>query len=257
MARARKDSSEERRRWGSPWKWLVQLVLPLSAGAGLVAGVLVLAGLARDGLRQRGDHFVAFADIDCQPPPGLSRSAFLEEAQYLADLPDQLDLLADDTTARLERGLAAHPWVARVRRVERLVRGLRAELEYRQPVLWVPRPGRAVDGDGVLLPASADRSGLPVLTGRVRAPANQAGQPWGSPAVAAAARVAALLRSSAAVALDGATIEVAGGVVSVRTKQARIVWGRPPGEEQPGEPDAQAKVERLRRAKGAEIDLSQ
>src|SRR5947209_766522 len=120
MVRSRKDSSVESSSWGSAWKWLVQLGLPLAAGAGLIAGLLVLAARARDDLARRGGPVIAFTDVECEPPPGLSRQDFLQEAQYLAGLPDRFDLLAEDTLAQLEGGLAVHPWVARVRRVQRL-----------------------------------------------------------------------------------------------------------------------------------------
>jgi hypothetical protein len=259
MARTRKDSSADAPARGSPWKWLVQLGLPVAAGAALVAGLLLLSRRARDDLVARGEHVVAFTDIECDPPPGLTRQEFLQEAQYLAGLEDRFDLLDADTTALLERGLAVHPWVARVRRVERLPEGgVRAEMEYRVPVLWVPQPGRAVDGDGVLLPVSAGRQGLPVLAGKVTPPAALPGQLWNDLSVRAAARVLALVRPhAAALALDGAAVEVDAGVVAVRTARARIVWGRPPGEEGPDEPDAQAKLARLLGAPAGDVDLTQ
>jgi hypothetical protein len=257
MERARKDSSRPS-RWGSPWKWLLQLVLPLAGGASLLAGLLYLAERARQDLHDRGSHTLTFGDVECTPPPGLTRQEFLEEVQYLAGLPDRLDLLADDTTARLEQGLAAHPWVERVVRVERLPGGrVRAELEHRVPVLWVARPGRAVDGRGVLLPVSASQQGLPVLNGEVKPPRGRPGQRWGDREVSAAARVVALLRPDReALGLDGCTVESAGGRVTLRTARARIVWGSPPGREQPGEPDVETKRARLRSTRGGEIDLS-
>src|SRR4051794_27765082 len=77
----------------SAGRWLTQLILPLVAGGTLVAGVLVLGRHARRDLAARGHYQVAFADIDCPAPPGLSRGEFLGQVQYLADLPDQLDSL--------------------------------------------------------------------------------------------------------------------------------------------------------------------
>ncbi len=260
MQRARKDSSGPSRpsRWGSPWKWLLQLVLPLAAAASLLAGLLLLAERARQDLRERGTHTLAFGDLECAPPPGLTRTEFLEEVQYLAGLPDTFDLLAEDMTARLEQALAAHPWVDHVVRVERLPGGgVRAELVHRVPVLWVARPGRAVDGRGVLLPISASPQGLPVLSGKVKPPRGRPGQRWGDREVSAAARVLALLRPDReTLGLDGCAVEAAHGRVTLRTARGRIVWGSPPGREQPGEPDAETKRARLQSTGGGEIDLS-
>jgi hypothetical protein len=237
---------------------LLQLGLPLAAGAALVVVVLVLAARAREDLTQRGARVLCFTDVECEPPAGLTRQEFLEETQYLAGLPDRFDLLANDTLARLERGLASHPWVARVRRLERLPSGgVRAELDYREPVLWIPQPGRSVDGEGILLPVSAGRQGLPILAGKVRLPQGRSGQPCGDPTVLAAAKVLELLRPHVAtLGLAGASVEVADGVVTLRTARRRIRWGRPPGEEKEGEPDAQAKLERLLGAAGGDIDLT-
>ena len=152
-------------------KWLVQLLLPLAAGAGLIAGLIVLGNRARDQLRQEGQDTIAFSDIECDPPAGVTRQEFLEEAQYLADLPDRINLLDPDANARIASGLAEHPWVDRVKLVEQLpFRRVRAELLYRVGVLSVADPGRIVDRHGVLLPASADNKGLPVL--RLASPAS-------------------------------------------------------------------------------------
>ena len=70
-------------------KWLVQFLLPLLLGAGLLGGLLLAGHLARERLRQRGEGALAFTDVECDPPPGLSRREFLEEAQYLARLPER------------------------------------------------------------------------------------------------------------------------------------------------------------------------
>jgi hypothetical protein len=50
---------------------------------------------------------------------------------------------------------------------------------------------RAVDGKGILLPASAPTEGLPIFQEVAAPPKGPAGTPWGDPAVEAAARAAA------------------------------------------------------------------
>ncbi len=110
----------------------------------------------------------------------------------------------------------------------------------------------------VLLPVSAGRQGLPVLAGKVQAPRAGPGQAWDDPAVQAAAKVLGLLRPYfEALGLEGARVEVARGAVTLRTARSRIAWGRPPGQEAPGEPDAEAKLARLLEAMGSEIDLAE
>jgi hypothetical protein len=239
-------------------KWLLHLALPLGAGLGLLAAVLVIGDLARESLRKGGGYTISFADIECKPPEGLTRRQFLEEAQYLAGLPDEINLLERDVNARLAEGLLNHPWVEAVKRVEQLpARRVRVELVYRTPVLRVATPEREVDANGVLLPRSALRKGLPVLRSRVAPPLGGPGQPWGDEAVHGAAAVAGLLRLHLeTLKLVGCTVEVDHGDVVLFTPRRGVVWGRPPGRERSGEARPEDKLKRLLGAPGlAEHDL--
>jgi hypothetical protein len=250
MPRATKESAL------GPLRWLIQFVLPLLAGAGLIAAVVWLGRLTRDDLR-RGEADLTFADVECVPPPGMSREDFLEEAQYLAGLPDQLDPLDGATADRVREALAAHPWVEAVRRVYVSRGRVSADLDCRVAVLWVAAVERAADRHGVLLPVSAQREGLVVLTGRARPPAGRPGQPWGDADVEAAARVVGLLwQRGKAIGLARFSAEVSQGEVTLRREGQSIVWGRAPGQERPGEPDADAKLARLLAAQaGGDADL--
>jgi hypothetical protein len=237
-------------------RWLVQFALPLLAAAGLIAAVIWLGRLARDVARKREAPFT-FARIECAPPPGMTREDFLQEAQYLAELPDRLEL-NDETAERVRQALAAHPWVERVREVRVTPGGVSADVEYRAAVLWVDLFARAADRHGVLLPVSAKREGLVVLMSPVRPPSGRAGQPWGNPDVEAAAKVAGLLFERDKLGmLERFTAEASGGEVTFRRDKQRIVWGRAPGQEKPGEPGAEAKTARLLDAikSGADADL--
>jgi hypothetical protein len=230
------------------WRaWLVQLALPLAAGSALLAGLVMLGARARDALRQQGACTAAFAELECEPPPGLTRAEFLDEVQYLAHLPDRLDLLEEDWCGRVAAALALHPWVGAVRRVERRPGGrMRAVLAYRTPVLVVAGAGRAVDAAGVLLPQSAPQEGLPVLRSAVPDPAGGPGRRWGDPSVEGSAMVAGLLGPHlAALGLRGCLLEVQGGRLVLQTPAARVVWGRLPGRERPGEATAAQKLRRL------------
>lgn len=263
MARSRKVAGEPTEVFPiddrpAGWRAAAQLAGPLLLGAALLGGLLWAGREARQRLRQRGEGTFAVAEVECPPPPGMQRRQFLEEAQYLAGLPDRLDADGGDGAERLAAALAQHPWVARVERVERLGDGrLRAALTYREPALAVAAPARVVDRHGTLLPLGASREGLPVLAGPVPAPPAP-GRPWADARVKAAARVAHYLGPHlAALGLAGCAVEVERDEVTLRARGAVVRWGSPPGKEKPGEPPAAAKLRRLR-GRGAaegEIDL--
>jgi hypothetical protein len=243
-------------------KWLFHLMLPLAIAAALVAGVVVLGRWARDDLRRSGEHTIAFTEIECDPPEGMTRAEFLEEVQYLANLPDRVNLLEQDANALMVAGLSLHPLVAQVKRLEVLPgRRVRAVLVYRMPVLVVARLGRVVDRNAVLLPQSAQKQGLPVLAMRVSPPLGGPGQTWDDDTVKAAAAVAGLLLPHLpTLKLTGCTIEMDRGDLVLRTPQVRIVWGRGPGQERPDEARAEQKVQRLLQRpalEGQEHDLRQ
>src|SRR5438128_885672 len=168
---------------------LQTLALVLLAG-GFVAGLIVLAHWAREDLRDRERYTVPFADIQCLPPPGMSRADFLDEVQYLASLPRQLPLLDEDLPARLRGAFARHPWVEKVADVVvKAPREVEVRLQYRTPVLRVrfKDEWRAVDSGGILLPKQAPTAGLPELGGEASAPRGPAGTRWRDPRVEAAA----------------------------------------------------------------------
>jgi hypothetical protein len=169
-------------------------------GAAVVAALsLFLFGLIRLGqlalgqIRGQSRHTIAFADIDCVPPPGKQRDAFLAEVQYLAEMPKRLRMLDEGLAKRLAAAFTRHPRVAQVVRVELTPPGqVHIRLLYRTPVLAIPVADqlRAVDGQGVLLPPDTPTKGLPVFPGQAASPKGPAGTRWGDPAVEAAARAA-------------------------------------------------------------------
>jgi hypothetical protein len=251
---------------------LLQALVAVAAGLLLLAGVLALGGWARQRLRQEEARSVPLDDLDVQPPDGLSRGEFLAEVRSLASLPDRLPLLDPDLPGMLARAFAGHPEVEGVGRVEVLPgRRVRALVTYRRAALAVSLPPgctpegggvlvetrsgvgqsarvlcRAVDRSGILLPARATRGGVPVLSTEVDPPAGPAGTAWGDARVQAAAAVAGLLAPHLArLGLADTTVDFEGANLVLSRPSLRLLWGRPPGEEFPGEAPAGLKVGRL------------
>ncbi len=260
--------------------WIVQCLAPILCGLTLLLGVIGVGRAARACLRDRETYRLAFSDIDCQPPEGMSRAAFLREVRTVSHQPGTLHLLDEDLTARLHRAFLAHPWVDSVRRVDigkpssgsqPLKTPVQVEIVYRRAVLAValsadkiPPDGsaliaapsgtnlptliaaRAVDRYGVLLPVAAVQAHLPVFMGDVRAPGGAAGSHWGDAHVVAAARTAAFLQAHLnRLRLDGSAMEFVEGEIVFLRPGVRIVWGHAPGQEKEGEAPAKVKLRRL------------
>jgi hypothetical protein len=155
-------------------------------------GIIALGQYAREQIQTQPRYKVFFSEIDCTVPPGMSRSDFLGEVQYTAELPDHFNALDPQLPRRLADAFAQHPWVEKVLRVTvDHTKQVHVALLHRTPVLAVRWQGvlRAVDRDGVLLPANAATQGLPVYSGKVSPPAG-AGSRWGDADIEAAARQA-------------------------------------------------------------------
>ena len=167
--------------------------LTLAVAGGVVWGVARLGEEARRGIGPRDRYAVRFADIDCPAPPGLDRPAFLAEVRYAANAPETLQALDPELTPKLTADFASHPWVAAVEGVTvESDHRVRVALKFRTPTLAVTLTGggtRVVDGDGVLLPASADSAGLPELVSPLPPPTTPAGQAWPDPVVKRAAEL--------------------------------------------------------------------
>jgi len=202
--------------------WLVQVAVPLLAAALLVAGLVAFARWSRGWLRSGSVADVAFADLDCAAPPGMTREKFLEEAQFLVGLPDEIDALDPEASGSVRAALVAHPWVKAVGAVEVRRGVLSAEVSFREPVLFVKSWGCALDAEGHVLPRAADASGLLVM--------EKGGMKGGAvdeDGVAAAAVAGGLHPHRERLGLVGAVVTVAKGEVVVA---GRILWGKPGAE---------------------------
>lgn len=239
-------------------KWIVQGLAPLMGAGLLLLGLIGVGRAARASLHQRPSYRVAFADLDCTPPEGMSRTAFLDEVRTLTHQEDALAVLDDDLTARLHRAFLVHPWVESVRRVDIEPRRsgkttVRLDLAYRRPVLAVGSSTDQtverkwiVDRYGILLPTAKVPAHLPLLLGAVPPPSGPAGSRWGDARVVVAAKTVAFLQSHLGrLHLENSHVEVIDGEIVFRRPGVRIVWGHAPGQEKADEASAKVKLRRL------------
>jgi hypothetical protein len=81
----------------------------------VVSGV---ASIARDQIGKRDRYRMSFLDIDCAAPQAQERTEFLAEVQYLASLPDEVQLMDDGLGERLANAFALHPAVKKVEEIK-------------------------------------------------------------------------------------------------------------------------------------------
>jgi hypothetical protein len=187
---------------------------------------------------------------------GDVKADVVRDAQ-LADLNIRDKQLLDKVT----RAFALHSWVAKVSRVEkRYPAEVLVDLEYRKPVAMVEiftgdKPGLLfIDEQSILLPSedfavAQTRNYLRISAGDTL-PTGVYGTPWGSRRVLGAAKIAAAwgdrwkpLGLYRIVVKEDPNAEP---IYELHTKnEARVIWGKPPGEETHGEPAAADKMEFL------------
>jgi hypothetical protein len=247
--------------------WVVELCAVSLAGLA-PAAIIRLGDSARASLCERQRKTLAFVDVACAAPGNLSRAEFLDEVQYLAGIPERLNLLDAELPKQLETAFARHPWVEHVERIDfSTAHGLRVRLAYRTPVLAVVAPSAAnrekpaeadtagdsgerassrvkvLDRDGFVLPAQAYRPDLPRFHSAIATATP--GQRWQGEDALAAARLAEYLRPYQQ-RLQVHEIAVASGSLLIKRRgRAPLLWGRLPGAERAGEELAAAKLKRL------------
>ncbi len=252
---------------GNPSLWLVGVILAFVTVAALVLwsrfGPHIMAG---GGYRLNEQSF----EVTTQPP-WIVVSDVKGESIVSGSL-TQLNLRQKDVTVRVGQAFSMHPWVKKVNHVtKRYPSRVIVDLEYRRPVAMVEvsmmhqgqrQPGRLpIDGEGVLLPTvdftstTADQY-LRISAGETTPVSTMSGTAWGDDRVHEAAGVAGFLLPYQqqlgffkVIAYRGPTDGT--GAVSnyfvLRTQQgASVIWGRAPGLERSGEPQAEQKMARLR-----------
>jgi hypothetical protein len=235
-----------------------------------ILGVLLLAGLAAaypvikphlPDVRRRGEYRVLTSEIQITQPPHWVPQDLVEQVAKLASLPEESSLLDEQLTREIHDAFALHPWVEEVVSVRKQVPAkIEVKLTYRRPVAMVQvRSGMyPVDRRGILLPPAdfsvASTRLYPLVEGVRSTPQGPAGTSWGDPLVEGAARLSDELSShwkkfkltAIVVPQAGVAADTAEGVYSLRSEGgSRIVWGRAPGSDNPGELATDKKISRM------------
>jgi hypothetical protein len=217
----------------------------------------------RDTVLASPEYSVAPANVEITPLPAWIRSDLRAEIFRDGNLNPPLSIMDDNLTRRIAEAFSLHPWVAKVRQVRKFYPArVEVELVYRKPVaMVVVQDGlRPVDVEGVHLPTGdfcpLDADRYPRLTGVTSTPVGPVGTPWGDPRVVGGAQIAAAFGPDwQELKLDhiAATNLAEPGhpndcLYEIFTPSGtRILWGRAPGSDLPGEVPAADKVLRLKR----------
>ena len=213
-------------------------------------------------LGARPEYRISFSQVQVIPAPEDPVPANLvEQVSDLSGMPSELSLLSEGLTAEIAQAFRRHPWVSRVIRVHKsFPAAIVVELEYRKPVVMAQVQGGRIplDAQGVVLPTSdfttSDSHRYPLIQNVVNRPKVRPGNQWNDPGILAATRLAAFLgphwkalkldaislsRITSTTEADDVILELVG------TGGSKIVWGRAPGSDHPGELEPIQKIRRL------------
>lgn len=201
--------------------------------------------------------------VQITPLPEWIHTDIRREVFRDASLDGPLWIMDDSLAARVHDAFAMHPWVARVLQVRKLhPAGLKVDLEYRRPVLFVQvgEERFPVDAEGVLLPGGdfspTEVAAYPCLVGIETRPATPLGSRWADPRVAGGAEIAATLapvweklqlHQIVAIRPAGPDPYQECAYELVTRAKTRIFWGRAPSSAFSGEPTAAEKLGQLQR----------
>lgn len=213
-------------------------------------------------LSEQEEYLLPSTSIEINQPPEWIPEKFLDQVVDRGNLPENISLLKKETTEEVALAFRKHPWVRNVRKVRKEKGNLSAVLEYREPVALVQlKDGYyPVDQTGILLPPEdfsvKDTEVYPVVLGISSVPQGPAGTPWGDQLVSYAASLARTLlpewnefhfktieipkQTKPLENIDDLQFEI------VTQKGSRILWGRSPLSNHPGELDVDKKLKRLK-----------
>ncbi|WP_157605948.1 cell division protein FtsQ/DivIB [Schlesneria paludicola] len=231
----------------------------------LLAGVCALwpyAAQRLPSLAKRAEYQTTFSAIQISPTPtGPVPANLVEQVERQFDVSRELSILDERLAADVAEAFRQHPWVARVVSVRKsFPAAIRVELEYRRPVAMVQVPGGRIpiDLSGVVLPtadfSANDLASFPLIQNIAPSPSLRPGSVWKDPALQSAAKLANLLRDKwqplklEAIFVpreDPSSDPKDVSLVLIGQGSSRILWGRAPGSDHPGELEPVQKIRRL------------
>jgi hypothetical protein len=235
----------------------------LLGAVGILAGGCIAGWVAWQQLggvlERNADSLLTGETIEVVGIPDWITSDLKWQALRSASLDTPLPLDDPSLERRLARAFDMHPWVAQVVKVEtRHPAAATVTIRCRVPVAMVRVQGGllAIDAEATVLP-SADftpeaAAEYPLITGITTSPRGPEGSPWGDRTVAAGAALTAAigpewqklgLTECRAIPAGDANGGVWWELLGV--DDLVIVFGRAPGEEQPGDASAATKIARL------------
>lgn len=232
--------------------------------AAVIAAIIFIPRITRwlPDAGARNEYQLAAAEIEITAPPRHVPVDLVEQVVKNAKLRETLSLLDDDLAERVAKAFRGHPWVAEVVQVRKSFPArIEVELKFREPVAMVAVTDGLypIDANAILLPpidfSVADARRYPVIRGVQSLPHGAEGRPWNDPAVTGAAQLAEMLRphwkklSLAAIRLPRRTtaeVDPKNLTFELETRGgSRILWGRAPGTDHPGELKTKQKIGRL------------
>ncbi len=214
-------------------------------------------------LGTRPEYRVVTRQIRLIPEPHAPvPSNLLEQVAELGKLPREFSLLDDKLTANVARAFLQHPWIAKVVSVKKSSPAtVSVEVEYRQPVGMVQVKGGRfpIDAAGVVLPpadfTADDAKVYPLIQGLEPPKGMRPGKSWKTSGLIAAARLAELLAPKwNGLQLESIVVpknsdsqsDPSRIVLELRSRGgSKIIWGRSPETDYPGELTPVQKVGRL------------
>lgn len=262
-----RTDGEARASSDSPPDWITSIFRPAKlAKLALVVGLVTLLPYLTQrlpNLSARAEYRLSARQIRLVPEPhGPVPQNLLEQICDRERLPQELSVLDTNLVVTLGEAFSRNPWIEKVISVRKSYPAqVAVEVRYRQPVGMVQVKGGRIpiDARGVILPAgdftAADLNRYPMIQGVNSSETLRIGRPWKNPSLLAAARLAQLLAPKwnelhlQSIYVTGRTATVGDESSVVLELRAvggsKVIWGREPGSEHPGELTASQKVGRL------------